>query len=59
MAKLYKTCPSKACSACILSPKLAEVGRHPNVEMLTRTTADVVEGEPGRFKVKLTEPQIH
>ena len=31
MAQLDKTFPTNDCSACILSPKLVEVGRHPNV----------------------------
>ena len=54
MAQLDKTFPTNDCSACILSPKLVEVGRHPNVEIMTRRTVDSVTGEPGRFKVKLT-----
>lgn len=53
MAQLDKTFPTNDCSACILSPKLVEVGRHPNVDILTRRTVETVEGEPGRFVVKL------
>ena len=53
MAQLDKTFPTNDCSACILSPKLVEVGRHPNVDILTRRTVKAVEGEPGNFKVKL------
>ncbi len=55
MAQLDKTFPTNDCSACILSPKLVEVGRHPNVEILTRRTVNAVEGEPGRFTVKMTK----
>ncbi len=55
MAQLDKTFPTNDCSACILSPKLVEVGRHPNVEILTRRTVEAVEGEAGHFKVKLTK----
>jgi len=55
MAQLDKTFPTNDCSACILSPKLVEVGRHPNVEILTRRTVDSVEGEAGKFKVKMTK----
>ena len=55
MAQLDKTFPTNDCSACILSPKLVEVGRHPNVEILTRRTVESVEGEAGRFTVKLTK----
>ncbi|MDI6725618.1 MAG: NAD(P)-binding protein, partial [Smithellaceae bacterium] len=54
MAQLDKTFPTNDCSACILSPKLVEVGRHPNVEILTRRTLESVEGEVGRFSVRLT-----
>ncbi|HQI74110.1 MAG TPA: FAD-dependent oxidoreductase, partial [Smithella sp.] len=54
MAQLDKTFPTNDCSACILSPKLVEVGRHPNVEIKTRRTVESVEGEPGKFKVKMT-----
>jgi heterodisulfide reductase subunit A-like polyferredoxin len=55
MAQLDKTFPTNDCSACILSPKLVEVGRHPNVEIMTRRTVEAVEGEPGRFRVKMTK----
>lgn len=54
MAQLDKTFPTNDCSACILSPKLVEVGRHPNVEILTGRTVEAVEGEAGRFRVRLT-----
>jgi len=54
MAQLDKTFPTNDCSACILSPKLVEVGRHPNVDILTQRTVEAVEGEAGRFRVRLT-----
>ncbi len=53
MAQLDKTFPTNDCSACILSPKLVEVGRHPNVEILTNRTVQSLEGEAGNFEVKL------
>src|SRR3972149_3728212 len=37
----------------MLAPKLVEVGRHPNIEVLTYTEVDRVEGEAGDFKVAL------
>ncbi|MDW7708991.1 MAG: NAD(P)-binding protein [Deferrisomatales bacterium] len=55
MAQLDKTFPTNDCSACILSPKLVEVGRHPNVEILTQATVEAVEGSAGRFRVKLAQ----
>jgi heterodisulfide reductase subunit A-like polyferredoxin len=38
---------------CILSPKLVECGRHPNVELLTYSQLLGIEGEPGDFKAKV------
>jgi heterodisulfide reductase subunit A-like polyferredoxin len=59
MAQLDKTFPTNDCSACILSPKLVEVGRHPNVEILTRRRVSALTGEAGRFQVKLKkEPRF-
>src|SRR4030042_1558191 len=37
----------------MLAPKLVEVGRHPNIEILTYTEVDSVEGEAGNFRVTL------
>ena len=54
MAQLDKTFPTNDCSACILSPKLVEVGRHPNVQIMTGRTVEAVEGEAGRFRVRMT-----
>ncbi|HAU32733.1 MAG: FAD dependent oxidoreductase [Desulfotomaculum sp. 46_296] len=53
MAQLDKTFPSNDCSMCIESPKFVECNRHPNIEILTYTEVDSVEGEPGDFKVTL------
>ncbi|RLF14196.1 MAG: disulfide reductase, partial [Thermoprotei archaeon] len=35
MAKLTKVFPTLDCAQCILTPKMAEVGRHPNIKLLT------------------------
>ena len=35
MAMLDKTFPTLDCSACILTPKMVEVSRHPNIKLLT------------------------
>ena len=51
MAQLDKTFPTQDCSLCILSPKLVEAGRHPNIELLTYTEALNVTGSAGDFKV--------
>jgi len=53
MAQLDKTFPTLDCSMCILSPKLIECGRHPNIELLSYSELLQVEGEPGNFKAKV------
>ena len=53
MAQLDKTFPTNDCSMWILAPKLVEVGRHPNIEVLTYTEVERVEGEAGNFNVTL------
>ena len=51
MAQLDKTFPTNDCSMCIMSPKLVEVGRHLNIELLTLSEIVAVDGEAGNFTV--------
>ncbi|MGA1819985.1 MAG: FAD-dependent oxidoreductase, partial [Thermoplasmatota archaeon] len=53
MAMLDKTFPTNDCSMCILSPKLVDCSRHPNIEILTLSEVKGVEGGPGNFKVRV------
>jgi heterodisulfide reductase subunit A len=53
MAQLDKTFPTNDCSMCIESPKFIECDRHPNIEILTYTEVDRLEGEAGDFTVTL------
>jgi heterodisulfide reductase subunit A len=53
MAQLDKTFPTNDCSMCIESPKLVECSRHPNIEILSYTEIEKVEGEFPEFKVSL------
>jgi heterodisulfide reductase subunit A len=53
MAQLDKTFPTGDCSMCILSPKLIECQRHPDIDILTHSTVVSVEGEAGNLTVKL------
>jgi len=55
MAQLDKTFPTNDCSMCIESPKFIECSRHPNIEILTYTEVERVEGEAGEFNVTLVE----
>jgi heterodisulfide reductase subunit A-like polyferredoxin len=49
MAQLDKTFPTNDCAMCIMSPKLVEVGRHLNIDILTTAVLEEVSGEPGNF----------
>ncbi|MHA2280754.1 MAG: FAD-dependent oxidoreductase [Promethearchaeota archaeon] len=53
MAQLDKTFPTLDCSICILAPKMVEVSRHPNVELLTYSEVKEVSGEAGNFEIKV------
>jgi len=53
MAQLDKTFPTLDCSACILTPKMVLVGRHPNITLLSYSEVADVSGYVGNFKVKV------
>ena len=53
MAQLDKTFPTLDCSACILTPKMVDVARHPNIELHTYSEIESVDGYIGNFKVKI------
>ena len=53
MSQLDKTFPTNDCSMCILSPKLVEAGRHPNIELLINANILKLDGEAGNFKVNI------
>jgi len=55
MAQLDKTFPTNDCSTCMISPKLVEVGRHSNIELLTLTEVLDLKGQPGDFTVKVLQ----
>jgi heterodisulfide reductase subunit A2 len=51
MAMLDKTFPTNDCSMCILSPKMVDVSRHPDITIHTCSDVEKVEGEIGHFRV--------
>jgi len=55
MATLDKTFPTNDCAMCIVSPKLVEVGRHPNIEVITNAELVGLEGTVGRFRAKIRQ----
>jgi heterodisulfide reductase subunit A len=53
MAQLDKTFPTLDCSICIEGPKMVDVGRHPNIEIIPYADLLSVSGFIGNFKVKI------
>lgn len=51
MAQFDKTFPTLDCSACILTPRMVEVGTHPNITLLTWSEVVGVAGFVGNFHV--------
>ncbi len=49
MAQFDKTFPTLDCSACILTPKMVDVGNHPNITLLTWSEVKKVDGYVGNF----------
>ena len=53
MAQLDKTFPTLDCSICIEGPKMVDVSRHPNIEIIAYADLLSVSGYVGNFKVKI------
>ncbi|MEM3055182.1 MAG: CoB--CoM heterodisulfide reductase iron-sulfur subunit A family protein, partial [Candidatus Bathyarchaeia archaeon] len=53
MAFLDKTFPTLDCSACILTPKMTEVARHPKIKVLTHAEVESVSGYMGNYEVTI------
>jgi NADH:ubiquinone oxidoreductase subunit E len=53
MSQLDKTFPTNDCAMCTMAPRLVEVGRHRDIEVLTLSEVQSVRGHPGNFTVTL------
>ena len=53
MAQLDKTFPTLDCSACILTPKMVEVERYANVDILTDSELVGLDGFVGNFRARV------
>ncbi|MHA1268482.1 MAG: FAD-dependent oxidoreductase [Candidatus Helarchaeota archaeon] len=58
MAQLDKTFPTNDCAMCIVSPKLVEAGRHPNIELIINTEIKDINGEAGNFTISLLKKSL-
>ena len=53
MSQLDKTFPTNDCAMCTMAPRLVEIGRHKDIEILTLSEVESVQGRPGNFTVTL------
>lgn len=51
MAKFDKTFPTLDCAACIMTPKMVAVGAHPDIQLMTHSQVEAVDGFVGNFNV--------
>lgn len=53
MAQLDKTFPTNDCAMCTMAPRLVEIGRHRDIEILTLSEVMGIRGQPGNFSVTI------
>jgi len=53
MAQFDKTFPTLDCSACILTPKMSDVGQHENITLLSYAEVESVSGYVGNFHARI------
>ena len=53
MAQLDKTFPTLDCAACIMTPKMVDAGRHPNIELLAYSEVHNIKKDGDVFKVNI------
>ena len=53
MSQLDKTFPTNDCAMCTMAPRLVEIGRHKDIEILTLSEVQRVQGQAGNFAVTI------
>jgi len=53
MAQLDKTFPTNDCAMCTMAPRLVEVGRHKDIEVISLADIESIRGTAGNFDVKI------
>jgi heterodisulfide reductase subunit A len=55
MAQLDKTFPTNDCAMCTMAPRLVEIGRHPDIEIITLAEVTGIEGQAGDYTVTVRQ----
>ena len=53
MARLDKTFPTNDCAMCTMAPRLVDIGRHKDIEIITLAEVERISGDAGNFTVTL------
>ncbi len=53
MSMLDKTFPTNDCAMCTMAPRLVEISRHKDIEVISYSDVEKIEGRPGMLKVTL------
>lgn len=53
MSQLDKTFPTNDCAMCTMAPRLVEIGRHKDIEIISLADVERIDGGPGHFRVTL------
>lgn len=55
MSMLDKTFPTNDCAMCTMAPRLVEISRHKDIEVISYTDIQKIEGPPGKLKLTLKQ----
>jgi heterodisulfide reductase subunit A-like polyferredoxin len=53
MAQLDKTFPTNDCAMCTQAPRLVEIGKHKDIDIISLADVESLSGEPGNFTVRV------
>ena len=53
MAQLDKTFPTNDCAMCTMAPRLVEIGRHKDIEIISQADIEGIKGKAGNFEVQI------
>ena len=53
MAQLDKTFPTNDCAMCTMAPRLVEIGRHMDIEVITLADIEKISGNAGNFDIEI------
>ncbi|WP_458778439.1 FAD-dependent oxidoreductase [Desulforhopalus sp. 52FAK] len=55
MSRLDKTFPTGDCAMCMISPRMVESSRHPNIQLHTMAKVSAIDGHEGNFTATIQQ----